>query len=121
MALDIVGPTKRAEIDDHDFPLFQMLKDFGIKAPQFQTIHDHFWVNPYVDASSWLVEIRQLREAYIANLEITKKVRAKDPEVRQQILHGLAKADRWVAKFDELIAVCEDAIAADQNLKLWSD
>lgn len=121
MALDIIGPTKRAAIDDDDFPLFQMLKDFGIKAPQFQIIYERFYVNPHVDASNWLAEIRQLREAYIAQLAVTKNIRAKDPEIREQILYGLVKTDRWVTKFDELIAVCEDAIAADCGLKFWSD
>lgn len=122
MALDIVGPTKRAAIDDEDyFPLFQMLQDFGIKAPQSQIIYERFWQNPCVDPPSWLAEIRQLREAYIAQLAVAKNIRAKDPEIREQILYGLVKTDRWLAKFDELIAVCEDAIAADCGLKFWSD
>ncbi len=80
MALDILGPTKRAAIHDKDLPLFQMLKDFEIEAPQFEIIWERFYQNPSVDVLACLAEIRKLRDAYISSRSKQvirdKKVRA---------------------------------------------
>ena len=121
MALDIIGPTKRSAIADEDLALFSMIQAFGIKASQFKIIYERFYENPYVDVPTWLDEIHQLREAYFEQLIKEKNVRAKDVIVREQILARLKQNDRWMLKFDELIAVCEDAIAADQGLRFLSD
>ncbi|HEY9882228.1 MAG TPA: hypothetical protein V6C98_01335 [Thermosynechococcaceae cyanobacterium] len=121
MGLDIVGPTKRSAIVDEDMALFQMIQTFGIKASQFKIIYERFYENPYVDVPTWLSEIHQLRDAYFEQLIRDKNVRAKDAIVREQILTRLKQSDRWLLKFDELIAVCEDAIAADQGLRFLSD
>lgn len=121
MALDIIGPTKRSEITDDDMELFYMLQSFGIKASQFKIIYERFYENPYVDVPTWLNEIHQIRAAYFEQLIKQKDVRAKDTIMREQILARLKQNDRWMLKFDELIAVCEDAIAADQGLRFLSD
>ncbi len=121
MALDIIGHTKQSAIADKDMDLFQMIQTFGIKASQFKIIYERFYENPYVDVPTWLNEIHQLRDAYFEALIKEKNVRAKDSIVREQILARLKQNDRWMLKFDELIAVCEDAIAADQGLRFLSD
>ena len=121
MALDIIGPTKRSAITDEDMDLFQMIQTFGIKASQFKIIYERFYENPYVDVPTWLSEIHQIRDAYFEQLIKDKNVRTKDAIVREQILACLKQNDRWPLKFDELIAVCEDAIAADQGLRFLSD
>ena len=121
MALDIIGPTKRSAITDDEMDLFQMIQSFGIKASQFRIIYERFYQNPYVDVPTWLSEIYQLREAYLEQLIKEKNVRAKDSIVKEQILARLKQNDQWMIKFDELIAVCEDAIAADQGLRFLSD
>jgi hypothetical protein len=121
MALDIIGPTKQSAIADEDMALFEMIQTFGIKASQFKIIYERFYENPYVDAPTWLSEIHQLREAYFEQIIKEKNVRATDSAVREQILARLKQNDRWMLKFDELIAVCEDAIAADQGLRFVSD
>ncbi|MBD2075386.1 hypothetical protein H6F86_16075 [Phormidium sp. FACHB-592] len=121
MALGIIGPTKRSAIADEDLDLFTMIQAFDIKASQFKIIRKRFYQNPYVDVLTWLNEIYQLREAYFEQLIKEKNVRAKDSLVREQVLARLKQNDRWMLKFDELIAVCEDAIAADQGLRFLSD
>lgn len=121
MALDIIGPTKRTAIYDEDLPMFQMLKDFGLKAPQFEAVWERFYQDPCVDAFAWLEEIKRLREAYLFALGKARNVHTKNPELRRQILDRLGQSDRWVVRFGELIAVCEDAIAAEQDLHFLSD
>jgi hypothetical protein len=121
MALDIIGPTKRSAITDDEMDLFQMIQSFGIKASQFKIIYERFYQNPYVDVPTWLGEIHQLRDAYFEQLIKEKNIRAKDSIVREQILARLKQNEQWMIKFDELIAVCEDAIAADQGLRFLSD
>jgi len=126
MPLDIFTPNVYTTLEDEEVTfLLHFARESEIQAPQFQKIWDQFYQDPCVYESIWLLELRQLREAYVLRqqqrLIRERKISAKQLEVRQRILHELMQQDKWLIKLNGLIAACEDAIATGQSLQFQSD
>ncbi len=70
-------------------------------------------------------ELTAIRKAHLCQrrdaLRRERGVRAKDEAVANRILEPMLAGEPWLRKLDELIAVCDDAIAQRSGLTSSSD
>ena len=117
------------ELDDNVEAVLFLMKTYSIAAPQSQSILERYYDDPHLNYSSdittWRDELIQLQSAYTQaqqiKLQRERNVHAKDPEIRKSILNGFLQEDTILKQIKELIAVCDNALAKKQTLKLWSD
>ena len=117
------------DLDDNVEAVLLLMKTYSIAAPQSQSILERYYDDPHLNYSSdittWRDELIQLQSAYTQaqqiKLQRERNVHAKDPEIRKSILNGFLQEDTILKQIKELIAVCDNALAKKQTLKLWSD
>ena len=105
------------------------MKTYSIVAPQSQSILERYYDDPHLNYSSditaWKDELIRLQSAYTQTqrikLQRERNVHAKNPEIINSILNGFLQEDTILKQIKELIAVCDNALAKKQTLKLWSD
>lgn len=117
------------ELDDNVEAVLFLMKTYCVAAPRSQSILERYYDDPHLNYSSditaWKDELIQLQSAYTQaqkiKLQRERNVHAKDPEIRKSILNGFLQEDTILKQIKELIAVCNNALAKKQTLKLWSD
>lgn len=130
MAFVIAGPRSQVCIDGVDEPLLgQLPRRYGLRTPRCDYLWERFYADPRLGSPAEVAllraEIEALRAAHARQrgdaLARERKVTTQDPAVRARILESLLTGDPVLRKCDELIAVCDEAIAAGQGLVCSSD
>ena len=130
MAFVIVGPRSQVFIDGLNEPLLAELpRRYGLRTPRCDYLWERFYGDPRLGSPAEVAllraEIEALRAAHARQrgdeLARARKVTTQDAAVRARILDSLLAGDPVLRKCDELIAVCDEAIAAGQGLVCSSD
>jgi hypothetical protein len=130
MAFVIAGPRSQVCIDGVDEPLLAELpRRYGLSTPRCDDLWERFYGDPQLGSPAEVAvlraEIEALRAAHARRrgdeLARERKVTTQDPAVRARILESLLAGDPVLRKYDEIVAVCDEAIAAGQGLVCSSD
>ncbi len=130
MALDIHGPTRHAAIDDEGEAIVARLPaELGVPARHCDRIWERFYADPHLggpdEVRQWRDELVALRAAWVrrrrGELIAARGITARDPAVADRILAPLLAQEPLLPRFDALIDVCADALAADAGLRFVSD
>ncbi len=130
MAFVIVGPRSQVCIDGVDEPLLgELPRRYGLSTPRCDYLWDRFYADPRLGSPAEVAllrgELEALRAAHAQRrgdeLARERGVTTRDPAVRARILGSLLAGDAVLRKCDELIATCDEAIAAGQGLVCSSD
>jgi len=130
MALDIHGPTLHVQIDSADERILSHLPaELGVPAPRCAAILERFYQDPDLRSPEEVAQLRAeivaLRAAWDARARPRvmreKQVHARDPATLARLLDGLLASEPVLAKCTELIAACDEAIAAHTGLTFASD
>jgi len=130
MAFVIASTRSQVCIDGVDEPLLgELPRRYGLRTPRCDYLWERFYGDPQLGSPAEVAllraEIEALRAAHARRrgdeLARERKVAAQDPAVRARILGSLLAGDSVLRKCDELIALCDEAIAAGQGLVCSSD
>jgi hypothetical protein len=129
MALEVVGPTRRAAIaGDGEHVIARLPAELEIAAPICARIWERFYGAPGLtldEVRGWRAELAAVRAAWEtgrrAELVRERRINAQDPAVVARIVAPMLAGERTLVVCNELIAVCDDAVAAGVGLELWSD
>jgi hypothetical protein len=130
MAFVILGPRSQVCIDGVDEPLLAELpRRYGLRTPRCDYLWERFYSDPRLGSPEEVAllrgEIEALRATHARRrgdeVARERKVTAQDPAVRARILGSLLAGDPVLRKCDQLIAICDEAIAAGQGLACSSD
>jgi len=130
MAFVLASTRSQVCIDGADEPLLAELpRRYGLRTPRCDYLWERFYGDPRLGSPEEVAllraEIEALRAAHARRrgdeLARERKVTTQDPAVRARILGSLLAGDPVLRKCDELIAICDEAIAAGQGLVCSSD
>jgi hypothetical protein len=126
LALSRLGVDDGRVVQLEDTLLEQLPKRLGVKARLWFQLLCEYYDNPRLIPElilELLQETRELRTRLIEELARQHQVRAKDPAVRAQLVLQLLAASPppELAVLDELMILCDEAIAAGDGLRGFSD
>ena len=128
MGLELATTGATTNLDDLEDELLKLVDRFGMQAPEYRRLYGALYESPSFgleQVEQLQREFRELREKYrehrMNELRRTRQVRAKDPAVADTILSGLLTGDRLLAKIDDVLRVCDAAIAARASIVSASD
>ena len=115
MSLSLVSANCHVSLDDVEGSLFAVLKEWGIHAPEYDKIVKNLYGTSRLSSSrqvgQLLTETLEIQRLYRDRVAKHRKIRATNPEVRRRILAELLSTDPFFGKLNEIVKVCEDAIA----------
>ena len=136
MGFDVYGPARKvcaSNIDDGAEPSYDLLAmpaDYGLRCPELENLSRRFYATTTVCHAGGHVqalrdELVGLRDAYRARREPElireRHVQARDSEVRRAILERLLEEDTVYHALDEFCLLCDEAIAAEADLRCVGD
>ena len=127
MTLDLISKRKQVALDDLDGSLFELLRHFSIRSPEYDKINANYYGNSRLTGQVGQIrkETAALRDAYrkdlAKQLRKSKKVHSKDPSVANGILDRMMADDPWLQKFREILEVCDDSMDTDGILVCVGD
>jgi hypothetical protein len=136
MGFDVFGPARHvrvSNVDDGQEPRCDVLAlppVYGLSCPQLARLHQRFYESTVLRFAAGEVhalrdELIELREAYRARREpeLIKErgVRPRDPAVRHAILEQLLQADVVCRVLEDFRLLCDEAIAAQADVRCEGD
>jgi len=128
MGLELATTGATTNLEDLEGELLKFVDRFGMPAPEYRRLYGALYDSPSFgpeQVQQLEREFRELREKYrehrMDELRRTRKVHAKDPAVAESILSGLLTGDRVLAKIDDVLRVCDAAIASRASVVSESD
>jgi hypothetical protein len=130
VAFVIAGPRTQVVIEDHDERLLHDLpRQFRLRTPQCDLLWEAFYRDPKMTSSAQVEQFRSEIQSIRASYEESRrrllirerKIHAKDPSVVAMLLEPLLRDDPVLAKCDEIVRLCDEAIAGGHGLTCSSD
>jgi hypothetical protein len=136
MGFEVVGLARHvraSNIDDGDNPKYDVLampRAYGLTCPQLEKLNQRFYDSTSIRVAGGEVhrlrdELIQLRDAYrarrVPELIKERRVRARDPDIRQAIVEQVLLEDTVYRVLEEFRLLCEEAIAAEVDVRCLGD
>jgi len=128
MGLALAASGAATNLEDLEAELLRLFEQFGINAPEFRKLCDALYASPSLGPAEVVQlhrEFQELRAKYqelrLAALRRTRNVQAKDPAVAETILLGMLAGDRLLTKIDDVLRICDAAVAAGGGIVTESD
>lgn len=136
MGFDVFGPTRHvraSNIDDGEEPRYDVLampREYGLVCPQLEKLSGRFYdlttlrfAEGHVNAlQAELVQVQQVYRTRRESELITQRgIHARNPRVRQAIIDRVLQEDSVYRTLEELRLLCEEAIAAEANVRCVGD
>ena len=136
MGFDVFGPTRHVRASTTDdrgvdaYDLFTLANRLGLKCPQLERLNERFYETTVLKFAFGEVavlrdELESLQQAYRQHLEPIlmreRGVRAGNPEVRAAIMERVLQEDAAYAALVEFRVLCEEAIAAQADVRCEGD
>lgn len=136
MGFDVIGPTRHvraSNVDDGEEPLYDVLtmpKEYGLACPQLEKLNDRFYESTRVafahgEVAALRDELVRLTRAYRASRELEliseRRIRAKDANVRAQIVEELIQHDPRYRILEDFRMLCEEAISEQADVRCVGD
>jgi hypothetical protein len=136
MGFDVFGPERHvraSNVDDGEEPRYDILtmpRAYGLHCPQLQHLAERFYDSTIMRFADGQVhalrnELVELQQAYRAQLEPEfarqRGVRAQDLRVRTAIMEQVLQQDPVYRVLEEFRLLCEEALAAEADVRCEGD
>jgi hypothetical protein len=130
MAFEIVGSRSSVVVGDDDEKIISDLpRTLGLQTPQCDRLWEAFYRSPRLssveEVGAFRTEVAAISSAYQSKrrhvLVKERNIHSKDPSVVERIVGPMLAADPAVAKCQEIISLCDEAIAVGAGLSCSSD
>jgi hypothetical protein len=124
VSYELHNPHYAIEIEREDESLFDLLPDDGTRFPIVRQIWQKFYGSMVIAPSmvpAFRDEIAELlaihTDRITPQIRRTKNITASDPTIAHAILEGLLAKNRTHKKLTEILALCDDSIAAGESIE----
>ena len=134
MGFDVFGPSGRVCASNPDvaplYDIFSMPAQFGLRCPQLEKLNRRFYETTILDNNDGTIEalrgeLVELRDAYRGHLEPNlvreRHIRVKDPAMRRAVLDRVLNDDVVFRVLEDLVRLCDEAIATEVPLRCIGD
>ena len=135
MGFDVYGPTRRVQAADVDradgqYDLLAMPAEYGLRCPQLENLSRRFYDSTVLRFADGAVhalrdELVRLRDTYRAKREpeliAERRIRARDPEIRRAAAERVLEEDRVYRTLEEFRLLCDEALAAEADVRCEGD